>query len=87
MNKKAYDKRLAQFQVDLGQRVKEKIIDELGYKSLDAFSLEHHDLVTKKTLYDLCAGQRDIKLSTLIGLSVALEANPEELINELFKAK
>ena len=45
-----------------------------------AFSLEHYDLVTKATLYQICDGQRDMKLSTLRGLAAALRMSPDRLI-------
>ena len=53
----------------LGKRIEKIILKEKGYKSLDAFSLEFHDEITKPTLYQLCEGKRDMKFSTLLGLS------------------
>ena len=65
----------------LGERIETMIINDLEYRSLDAFSLEHHDKITKKTLYELCKGERDIKLSTLCGLAEALDCTPAELLS------
>jgi hypothetical protein len=64
----------------LGKRIETLILKERGYKSLDAFSLEFHDEITKPTLYQLCEGKRDMKLSTLMGLSRALEVPMDELL-------
>jgi hypothetical protein len=51
-----------------------------GYKSLDAFSLEYHDLIAKPTLYQICDGKRDMKISTLLRLAKALEVDIESLL-------
>lgn len=67
----------------LGQRVKRLILQERGYSSLDAFSLEHHDQIAKGTLYDLCDGKRDLKISTILGLCRALGITLEQLIKDL----
>jgi len=64
----------------LGKRVEKIILKEKGYKSLDAFSLEFHDEITKPTLYQLCEGKRDMKFSTLRGLSRALEVKLDDLL-------
>lgn len=64
----------------LGKRVRKLILEDMGFQSLDAFSLQHHDLVTKATLYQICDGKRDMKISTLRGLAKALKTNPEKLI-------
>lgn len=67
----------------LGRRVESLILKDREYKSLDAFALEHHDRITKPTLYQLCAGERDMKVSTLRGLASALGISLEELIRDL----
>jgi len=67
----------------LGQRVKRIILQERRYSSLDAFSLEYHDEIAKGTLYDLCDGKRDLKLSTLLGLCRALDITLDELTKDL----
>jgi hypothetical protein len=64
----------------LGSRVRAIILTEKKYPSLDAFSLEHHDLIAKPTLYQLCDGKRDMKVSTLRGLAKALGMSLESLI-------
>lgn len=64
----------------LGRRIEKIILKDRGYRSLDEFSLEFHDEITKPTLYQLCAGKRDMKISTLFGLSRALEIPAHELI-------
>lgn len=64
----------------LGEKIRAIILNERGYSSLDAFSLEHHEHIAKGTLYEICDGQRDMKISTLRGLSRALEMTFEDLI-------
>ena len=68
---------------NLGRRIEKIILKEKGYTSLDAFSLEFHDEITKPTLYQLCEGKRDMKFSTLLGLSRALEISLEDLLKGL----
>lgn len=67
----------------LGKRIETLILKEGGYKSLDAFSLQFHDEITKPTLYQLCEGKRDMKISTLFGLSKALDVPVSELLKGL----
>lgn len=67
----------------LGHRVKQMILNKKNYTSLDSFSLEHHDLISKPTLYQLCEGKRDLKISTLRGLAKALGVTLQELIQGL----
>ena len=69
--------------VALGKRIEAMILKERGYKSLDAFALEFHDEVTKPTLYQLCDGKRDMKISTLIGLARALDVPVSDLLIHL----
>lgn len=69
------------FLKELGQRVERVIIQEMGYSSLDAFSMEHHDLIAKPTLYQICQGKRDMKISTLRRLASALRVTIEELLS------
>jgi hypothetical protein len=64
----------------LGERVKRMILRDKGYSSLDAFSLEHHDLIAKPTLYQICEGRRDMKVSTLRCLAEALGTTLHDLI-------
>jgi Cro/C1-type HTH DNA-binding domain len=66
----------------IGRRVARIILEERGYSSLDAFALENSDLISKPTLYDLCAGRRDMKLTTLRGLAEALETTVSDLTAE-----
>ena len=56
------------------------ILEEMHYSSLDAFALEHHDNIAKGTLYEVCNGDRDMKISTLRGLSRALGTTVTSLI-------
>lgn len=56
----------------LGKKVEKMILVDMGYSSLDAFSLEFSDEITKAILYQVCRGERDMKISTLLGLSRAL---------------
>ena len=68
------------FYEKLGHRVRKIILSDKGYSSLDAFSLEHHDAVAKPTLYSLCDGKRDMKVSTLRGLAKVLGMTLESLV-------
>ncbi len=63
----------------LGKKIEEIILVERGYKSLDAFALEHYDRIAKPTLYQICEGKRDMKISTLRGLAKALGVNLVDL--------
>ena len=65
----------------LGARIEKIILVEKGYKSLDAFALEYHDLIAKPTLYQICAGQRDMKLTTIRRFCEALEIKLSDLIS------
>ena len=67
----------------LGTKVRKKIIDEGGYSSLDAFSLEYHDKIAKPTLYQICEGERDMKISTLLRLADALDLTVQELLDRI----
>lgn len=67
----------------LGRKVRKIILTDRGYTSLDAFALEHHDLIAKPTLYQLCDGRRDMKVSTLRGLARALGITIQELLKDL----
>jgi len=69
---------------NLGKRIREIIIEEKGYSSLDRFALEFHDQITKPTLYAICEGKRDLQFSTLSGLSKALGImSPLDLLNQI----
>lgn len=68
---------------ELGRRIEKIILKDQGYKSLDAFSLEFHEEITKPTLYQLCEGKRDMKFSTLLGLSRALGIKLEDLVRDV----
>lgn len=72
-----------QFYEKLGRRLGKIILQEKGYKSLDAFALEHHDLVTKPTLYQMVAGTRDVRLATFRKLADALGMPVTDLIRGL----
>jgi hypothetical protein len=67
----------------LGRKLKNIILKKRGYSSLDAFANEYHDLIAKPTLYDLCAGRRDMRMSTFFGLCRALDISPYELIRDI----
>ena len=67
----------------LSIKVKKIILQDLEYPSLDAFALEHHDNISKKTLYAICDGKRDMQLSTLLGLARALEIDLSDLLTGL----
>lgn len=68
----------------LGKRIEKIILKDLGYSSLDAFSLEYSDEIAKPTLYQICQGKRDMKLSTLRGLAQSLDLKLEDLLREPF---
>lgn len=76
-----------QFLKRLGQIVRSRILEDMGYRSLDAFSLQFHDLISKPTLYQLCDGERDLKLSTLNGLARALGTSASSLIRQAEERK
>ena len=65
----------------LGKKIEKIILEERGYRSLDAFALEYHDMIAKPTLYQICAGKRDMKISTLRGLCEALEIGLAEILD------
>ena len=67
----------------LGKKIRKIIIEDLGYSSLDAFSAEFHDYVARPTLYQICDGKRDMKLSTLLALSISIGINIEDLLSDL----
>ena len=69
-----------QFLKRLGNKVRKTILEDMRYSSLDAFALAHHDEIAKGTLYEICDGSRDMKLSTLRGLSRALGITVQNLI-------
>ncbi len=64
----------------LGKKIEKIILEEKGYRSLDAFALEYYDLIAKPTLYQICDGKRDMKISTFRRLAEALECD----LNRLF---
>lgn len=72
-----------QFLKKLGERVRQLVLKDLGYSSLDAFALAHHDNIAKGTLYEICDGERDMKISTLRGLSRALNISVPDLIKDI----
>lgn len=80
MTKKNLTKTDQLFLKNLGAKVRDIILQEKGYSSLDAFTLEHHEHVAKGTLYEICDGNRDMKISTLRGLCRALNMTLEDLI-------
>ena len=63
----------------ISNRIKDYILNELNYRSLDAFALENHELVAKATLYSFCKHQRDIRLSSLSKIAKALNLSMDEL--------
>ena len=67
----------------LGKKIREIILYDLRYPSLDRFALEHHDKITKPTLYAICEGERDFQFSTISGLSCALKMNPIKLLRKV----
>ena len=67
----------------LGTEIRRIILCELKYSSLDRFALEHHDKITKPTLYAICDGRRDFQFSTISGLSRALNRNPINLLKKV----
>lgn len=71
-----------EFLARLGERVERIILKDLGYTSLDAFSLEHHDLIAKGTLYEICQGKRDMKLVTLRRLAESLKLSLTDLVKD-----
>lgn len=74
------------FLKNLGKELKRIILKERSYRSLDRFSLEHHEDVTKPTLYAICEGNRDFQFSTISGIARALEIDPIELLNKVYNS-
>lgn len=64
----------------LGQKIRKIIIEDLGYSSLDRFASENLKHITKPTLYQICDGKRDMKISTLLGLSRSLNITLQDLL-------
>ena len=77
---KKFDKRYLKA---LGIEIKKIILYDLKYPSLDRFALEHHDKITKPTLYAICEGKRDFQFSTISELSRALNINPIALLEKV----
>lgn len=67
----------------LGKNLRTLILKDLGYESLDRFALEHHDIISKPTLYAICDGERDFQFSTLLRLAKALGTNVPDLIKDI----
>lgn len=65
----------------LGEKIRHIILEEKGYRSLDAFALEHYEIIAKPTLYQICEGKRDMKISTLQCLCQALEISLSKLVS------
>jgi len=82
MPSRTLEKNDKKYLVHLGKKVAHRILTELGYRSLDAFAMEHSKLITKPTLYEVCAGKRDMKVSTLRGLAKALKISYDDLVQE-----
>ena len=83
MPTKKLKKHHRQFLEAFGKSVERRILNDLEYKSLDEFSLIHHEEITKKTLYSLCKGRRNMKMSTLLGLANALNITPSKLLKDI----
>lgn len=66
----------------IGKKIRSIILADLGYKSLDSFALEYHDIITKPSLYAICDGRRDFQFSTLIRLSKALGVDINNILSE-----
>lgn len=65
----------------LGSKIQNIILKDLGYQSLDSFALEHHEIVSKPTLYAICSGERDFQFSTILRLAEALNMDSLELLS------
>ena len=83
MSKSTLTKSNKRYLKALGAEIKQIILYELNYSSLDRFALEHHDQITKPTLYAICEGKRDFQFSTISGLSRALNINPIRLLSKV----
>ncbi|GEM_PF-1645196 len=82
MTKNKLSKQEEQTFLKLGKKLRSMILQDLGYESLDRFALEHHDIISKPTLYAICDGQRDFQFSTLLRLAKALRTSVPELLKE-----
>lgn len=83
MVKNTLTKQEEQIFIRLGKKLRSIILKDLAYESLDRFALEHHDIISKPTLYAICDGQRDFQFSTLLRLAEALETNIPDLLKDL----
>lgn len=82
MAKNTLSKQEEQIFLRLGKKLRTLILKDMGYESLDRFALEHHDIISKPTLYAICDGQRDFQFSTLLRLAKALETSIPELLKD-----
>lgn len=64
----------------LGKKIEQIILKEKKYRSLDSFALEFSDLIAKPTLYQICQGKRDMKVTTMRRLAIALELDITNLM-------
>lgn len=83
MTKKTLSKQEEQAFLRLGKKLRSMILKDLGYSSLDSFALQHHDIISKPTLYAICDGQRDFQFTTLLRLAKALEIDVIELLKDV----
>lgn len=64
----------------LGSEIRRIILEDKKYSSLDRFALEHHDLITKPSLYAICNGERDFQISSIMNIAEALEIDLLDLL-------
>ena len=83
MPKNKLSKKEKQTFLQLGKKLRALILEDLGYESLDRFALEHHDIISKPTLYAICDGERDFQFSTLLRLAEALETSVPGLLKDI----
>ena len=69
----------------LGRRIKRIILKERGYSSLDAFSLECGDVLSKTTLYRICDGVQDPYFLSIMKICEALDVSLIDLLNDVLK--
>ena len=69
----------------LGRRTKRIILKERGYSSLDAFSLECGDVLSKTTLYRICDGVQDPYFLSIMKICEALNVSFLDLLKDVIR--
>ena len=71
----------------LGKYIQDKILKKHKFSSLDRFYLENHELMTKKSLYEVCKGNRDFQFSTISNIAKSLDMDVLDLLSKVKRKK